>query len=162
MAHTGTYEELLRGSDSFSRLLENIHQEKQQQLESASSNELRRFSRCPTIPEADSDELSSPVADLESAQSGSVKWSVYISYVRTGVGLTIGIFLILLLFGVREATSILYSCWLAQWSEEEDHRHRNFSNCAEVNSSIVSSIKSMDSIEWNHYKERKFLICAGS
>ena len=162
MAQMGTYQELLEGSESFGRLLENIHQQEQELHESATSNELKRLSRCLTMSEADNKELSSSTEILESREVGSVKWSVYVSYIRAGAGLIFGIFLIVLVFGVREATAIFYSWWLAQWSDDEDHRHRHFSNCTEVNDSIISTIKSMNNVEWNQYKKRKFVIYAGS
>ena len=162
MVETGTYKELLEGSESFGRLLENIHQQKQELHESATSNELKRLSRCLTISEADNDEPSPSTENLESREVGSVKWRVYVSYVQAGAGLIFGIFLMVLVFGAREAISIFYGWWLAQWSDDEGHRHRQFNNCSEVNHSIISPIKSMSTVEWNQYTERKFVIYAGS
>ncbi|CAF4746451.1 unnamed protein product, partial [Rotaria magnacalcarata] len=58
MVQTGAYDELRANSSSFNRLLENIHQQKQEQLERP-INILRRLSsRCLTSTENENDDAS--------------------------------------------------------------------------------------------------------
>lgn len=162
MVESGKYEELLEGSSSFSRLLENIHQQKPEQHEMGTYADFQRSSRCLSISETDNEEFSSSSITFETKQEGAVKWSVYISYIRAGVGLILGTFLTVVVFGILEATSVFYNWWLAKWSNDETHRHQTLLNCTEATHYTINSIKSMTDVEWNSYQNQKFYIYAGS
>jgi hypothetical protein len=158
----GTYEELLASSSLFSRLLENIHQQKQEQQERSMTSDYKRTSRCTTFSEPDDQEvISVSTINIEAKQEGSVNWRVYIAYMRAGAGLALGIFLIIFVFGIREATSAFYNWWLAKWSDDENYRYRQLNNCTGTSNKLVYTIQSMNENEWNDYQKRRFNIYSG-
>jgi len=161
MVETGTYEELLACSSSFSRLLENIHQQEQEQHEHSTDIQGRRSTRSMTFSEIENEEIISGSTNVETKQEGSVNWHVYISYIRAGAGLVLSILLIILVFGVREATSVFYTWWLAEWRDDESHRHRHLNNCTRASNKIINAIVSMNETEWANYHKRRFHIYTG-
>ena len=100
-------------------------------------------------------------ANAETKQEGSVNCHVYMSYLRAGVGLILGIFLLTFIFGIREAVSIYYSWWIAKWSDDESHRYRSFNNCTEMRHQKINIIRSMSDIEWNNYRNERFYFYCG-
>lgn len=55
-----------------------------------------------------------------------VKWSVYLSYCRA-LGLSIFL-IILLLFGLFEATSVVSNLWLTNWTEDKTMQNSSLAN----------------------------------
>jgi hypothetical protein len=162
MVESGKYDELLEGSLSFSRLLENIHQQKPEQHETGNYADFQRSSGCLTISETDNEEFSSSSITFETKNEGAVKWSVYISYIQAGIGVILGTLLVVFIFGLLEATSVFYNWWLAEWSNDVTHRHQTSDNCTGATHHTINSIKSMTDTEWNTYQNHKFYIYAGS
>jgi hypothetical protein len=157
----GSYEELLASSSSFNHLLEDINQQEEEEHELSTTAVLRRSSRNVTLSEPENDEILSSSTNFEMKQEGSINWRVYISYMRAGAGLVLTLILLIVFYGVHEATSIFYSWWLAKWSDDESHRYRHLNNCTGASSEIVNTIRSMNDTEWNHYRERRFHIYSG-
>jgi hypothetical protein len=164
MVLKGTYGELFASSSSFSRLLENIHQqeEDQEQKEYQTDSVPRHLTRCVTFSENDLEEVSlMDSQNLEVKQEGVVKWHVHIAYLRAGAGLFFGVFLLILIFGLREVTVILSRWWLAKWSEDETHRHQPLNNCTKIVDKKINMIRSMDEMEWNMYRNHRFYFYCG-
>jgi hypothetical protein len=163
MVEMGTYRELLVSSSSFRRLLENIHQqEEEEQIEQPINVSSRRETRCVTFSETETDVLRSSTANIEKKHEGSVHWQVYVAYIRAGAGVVVGILSVVVLFGGFEATTIFYNWWLAKWSENQSYRYRQWPNCSAANNSAVDAVRSMNDSAWNNYQEQKFYIYAGS
>ncbi|CAF4429367.1 unnamed protein product, partial [Rotaria magnacalcarata] len=157
MVQTGAYDELRANSSSFNRLLENIHQQKEEQLERP-INILRRLSsRCLTSTENENDDASlSDSQTLETKEKGSVKWSVYIAYLREGVGIFLGVFILISIFSFREVIDVAHGWWLARWSDDEGYRRRNFNNCTTMINQKINIISSMNETQWNVYRNSRF------
>lgn len=158
----GTYDELLRSASStFTRLLANIHQqEEQEQVQSEYHTDNR--SRCMTVSENDSEE-ETPLTNsqnFEVKQEGVVKWHVHIAYLRAGVGL-FGIFLLIFILGFREGTVVLSRWWLAEWSDDENHRYRPLINCSNIVDTNMNRIHSMNDTEWNMHRNNRFYFYCG-
>jgi hypothetical protein len=154
----GTYAELVASSAEFNRLLDNIHQ----QDDDVHDGHRQPSSRRMTVVEGGIDEdLSLLPDDLESKREGSVDWRVYVSYLRAGAGLIVGVVLVTLIFGLRETASIFSSYWIAKWSDEESYRHRTFSNCTELVDSTLHRLKSLSEIEWNQHRNDRFYAYCG-
>ena len=163
MLGKGTYEELFACSSSFRRLLENIHQQEQEEEraqnehQTDNDNRPRRMTGCVTGPENDPEEVSLMASqNFEAKQKGVVKWHVYIAYLRAGAGLFLGVFLLLFIFGAREVAVILSGWWLAKWSEDESYRHRPLNNCSTLVNEKLNVIRSMDETEWNNHRNHRF------
>jgi hypothetical protein len=163
MTQMGTYSELLSSSSSFKRLLDNIHQQEQEQHERPIDFQRTRSLRCSTHSEKENNEEELlPISEtLEMKRTGSINCHVYISYLRAGAGLVLGICFITFVFGIREAASIFYSWWLAKWSEDESHRYRYFNNCTNVTNQQINVIRLMSDIEWNDYRNERFYFYCG-
>jgi len=163
MVETGTYEELIAYSSSFSHLLENIHQqEREQQHEHPTDIQRQRSTRSATFSENDHEEISLMGSqNFEMKEEGSIKWHVYIAYLRAGAGLIFGVLLLILIFGFREAASVFYSWWLAKWSDDESHRHRQLNNCTKIVNEKINMIRSMNDTEWNKYRNNRFYFYCG-
>jgi hypothetical protein len=161
MVQIGTYEELLVSLPSFYHLLNNIHQ--QEQSERSIVMQRGRSFRGVTLSETgtEEDEQLLTAENLEMKEKGSVKWHVYIEYLRASVGLIVGLVLLISIFGIREATSVFASWWLAGWSEDEGYRHSQSSNCTETRDKKISSIHSMNDVQWNNHRNRRFYFYCG-
>ena len=155
----GTYAELVASSPEFNRLLDNIHQ----QDDDVHDGQRRHSTRRMTAIESGVDEdLSLLSDDLESKREGSVDCRVYVSYLRAGAGLLVGVVLVTLIFGLRETVSIFSSYWMAKWSDEESYRHRtSFSNCTEIVDSTFHRIASLSEPEWNQHRNDRFYVYCG-
>jgi hypothetical protein len=128
MVEMGTYGELLISSSTFRHLLDNIHQQKQ----SEHSNNIRRGRSFDDMisPETENEgEQLLSTDDLEMKKEGTVKWYVYVKYLRASVGLTLGLIWLISILCIREATSVVASWWLAGCSEDESYRKSQFKNC---------------------------------
>ncbi|CAF2953501.1 unnamed protein product [Rotaria sp. Silwood2] len=162
MIQTGTYDELLARSSSFSRLLEDIHQQEKEQIERPMNIPQRQSSRHLTLIENEhEDDLLIDSENFETTEKGSVKWDVYITYLQEGVGVLFGIFIIIFIFGFHQATSIVYSWWLAKWSDDESQRHGHQSNCTKIINQKINMIRSMNDTEWNEYRNGRFYFYCG-
>lgn len=168
MTETGTYKELLQKSASFRHLLEDIHQKEQQHQEKDHENEHTLFirqrstTRCTSVLENHQEEapLVTPDND-ETKEEGAVAFHVYIAYLRAGAGLIFGVIISTFIFGLREAASVLYSWWLAKWSDEESYRYQQLNNCSTVMSEKVNMIQSMNETEWVNYRSHRFYFYCG-
>ena len=159
----GTYAELLASSASFRSLLANIHQQEQEQeLEHSKNIQRERMSRHVTFSEGENEEEGFLACDsLEMKEEGSVKWHVYMEYLRAGAGLVLGFTFLILLFGLREFATLFHGRWLAQWSEDEGHRHEEFNNCTASESEKMNAIRRMSDDEWNNYRNARFYFYCG-
>ena len=152
MVRMGTYNHLLASSPTFARILENIYQQQhsvdlhhQQSIISLSLSE----------NEVDEDIQSIPT-NVEIKLEGTVKWHVYVTYLRAGIGIILGILLIIFMFLTHQAASILCSWWLAKWSNDESHRHGIFNNCKITNNRNNNTIHDMNDSEWNVHRNYRF------
>jgi hypothetical protein len=159
----GTYTELVTSSSSFNRLLDNIHQQEQEQHEHPIDIQYRLSTRSMTASDKDIDEeMLLLTENIEMKREGTVNWYVYMSYLQAGAGLILGIFLVTFIFGIREAASVYYSWWLAKWSDDESYRYRYLNNCTDVSNPKIDTIRSMNDIQWNNYRnERFYAYCGG-
>jgi hypothetical protein len=160
MVQMGTYQELIASSASFRHLLDDIHQQEQEH----STDVCRRaHSRCVTLSETEDEEEEQLLTSqtLEMKEKGSVKWRVYIEYLRAGAGLILGLTLLLLVFGTRETVSVFSGWWLAEWSEDESYRHQ-LNNCTEARNKKMNKIRSMSDIEWTNHRNKRFYFCCGT
>ncbi|CAF3989329.1 unnamed protein product [Rotaria sp. Silwood2] len=162
MVQTGAFDELIESSSLFCHLLENIHQQEKEQSESPTNFQRRHSIRHLTVIESEKEDgFALDSGSFETQEKGSVKWNVYATYLQEGVGTFLGIFILILMFGFREVTSIVYSWWLAKWSDDEGYRHRHQINCTETINENVNIIRSMDNTEWNEYRNDRFYFYCG-
>ena len=155
----GSYEELITSSSSFAHLLDDIHQH---ELEEQQSIEFHKQQSTvdPVTPETDKvNEKLSPPTDIETKQEGIVKWHVYTSYLRAGVGLFIGFMLLSVIFSIREIIAVFSDRWLAKWSDDESHRYRVFNNCT---NNSKNTILLMNETEWNNHRNHRLYIYCGT
>ena len=164
MVENGKYAELLERSSSFSRLLENIHQRKQEpEHADILPMVVRRLSsRCATVSERENEDDSIADTDMgEEKGEGTVKSYVYLSYIRAGVPLALGVTLLVFVFCVREIAFVLFNRWLADWNDDETHRHRQFPNCSTRMTEKISRIRAMNDVEWTNHRNYRFYVFAG-
>jgi hypothetical protein len=157
MVQMGTYEELIASSPVFARLLDNIYQQqhsidlqKQQSIISSLYSENEKH-----------EEVKSMTTNVEIKQECTVKWHVYVEYLRAGIGIVLGLFLIVFLFSSQQAAAILSNWWLAMWSDDESYRHRIFNNCTIMIIHKNNTIRDMSDLEWNVHRNRRFHIFCG-
>jgi capsular polysaccharide biosynthesis protein len=157
MIQIGTYTELLSTSASFSRLLEDINQYQQEQTQQATTmaNRLSKINSI-SMENEDEAEIASLLTEIEPKQEGTVKWNVYVSYLRAGIGVVVGTSLILTVYSAHQALHLYSNRWLAEWSDEENHRFRVSNNCTNVFTQKIQRIRSMNDIEWNEYRAERF------
>ena len=160
MIQKGTYAELLSSSRSLIDLIRNISQQ-----QSDKKSEYDQESVClrqqsfKLDPEVEVDEkLTSTPENIETKQEGMVKWNVFVSYLRAGIGVIPGLLLILVIFTVHQAISILSTWWLAKWSDDEGHRHSNFLNCTNTIDQRTKVIRSLDETQWNEHRNHRFYV----
>jgi hypothetical protein len=160
MVQMGTYKELLISSPSFSRLLDNIHQQEQEQPNDVHG---KVNNQCMPLSENENEEEQQLLAsqDLETKERGSVKGRVYLDYLRAGAGLVFGLILLISVFSTRETIVIFAAWWLAEWSEDEGHRHRLFNNCTETGNTKMNTIRSMNDVDWNDHRNKRFYYYCG-
>jgi hypothetical protein len=164
----GTYSELLSSSASFARLLEDINQhqqeqEQKQEHEQQSISLTKQPSRIDSInsEKEKKEEIKSVPLNVETKQEGTVKWNVYISYLRAGVGVILGLFLIISIFSAQQAIALYSNWWLAEWSNDEGHRHRVYNNCISAVDQKMNRIRLMSNTEWNEHRNRQFYAFSG-
>ena len=160
MTQMGTYAELLTTSALFARLLEDINQH---QSDRQSISMTKHVSRKDSVIEEieEEEEVTSSLENIETKQEGTVKWGVYISYLRAGVNVAIGLFLIIIIFSAQQATDMFGNWWLAQWSNDESHRYAVYSNCTGTIDQKINKIRSMSTNEWTTYRNQRFYTYAG-
>ncbi|CAF4251106.1 unnamed protein product, partial [Rotaria magnacalcarata] len=102
MVAMGTYEELISTSTSFARLLEDINQhEHEQEIENEKVTVIKRLSEVNSMisENGNQEDDGKPLPiNIETKQEGIVKWNVYISYIRAGIGLTLGLTIMLVVY----------------------------------------------------------------
>ena len=181
MDQLGSYDELLSRSVSFAHLLEDINQhqqEKKQDQESSSSSGVvmsRQLSKVGSmssekdllattvgggIGEGEEDTSSLPM-NVETKQEGTVKWSVYVMYLRAGIGVVVGMALLVTLFVTQQAMSLYSNWWLAGWSNDESDRHQNYMNCTKPVGEETNRLRLMSVPEWNIYRTQRFFTFCG-
>ena len=142
---------MLNVSSSFAHLLDDIHQHKLEEQQSIiDANHLNTDDVKDTL---------TPPTNVEIKQEGMVKWHVYTTYLRAGLGLIFGFLLMTSIFTVRELIAVFSDRWLAKWSDDESHRYRVPSNCT---NSSKSSILLMSETDWNNHRNRRFYIYCGN
>ena len=77
----------------------------------------------------DFEEIDSLPTNIETKEEGTVKWHVYISYLRAGIGVILGFILILSALTAHQVVYMYSNRWLADWSDDESHRFNVVSNC---------------------------------
>ncbi len=158
MVHMGTYEELLISSSTFAQLLEDINQHEQEQRSVSFSNQQSMIGSISSEKEDLEEDINLLPKNLETKQEGIVKWNVYISYLRAGVGVIIGFVLIVIIFSIQQAIGIYSNWWLAAWSNDESRRHRNLTTCMNMRDKKTDEIHRMNDVEWNTHRDRRFYI----
>lgn len=161
MVQMGTYEELLSSSSGFAELLEDINQHEQEHQSVVLLNQQSIISSISSEKEDLEDDINSLPKNLEIKQEGTVKWNVYISYLRAGVGLIVGIISMLVIFSTQQTVAIYSNWWLAAWSNDESRRHQNLTNCIHTHNNKTDEINRMNDIEWNKHRARRFYIYCG-
>jgi len=161
MAEMGTYGDLLSSSASFARLLEDINQHQQEQIQEQkqqATTRIRTLSKTSFINEENGDEveMESVIENIETKQEGTVKWDVYVSYLQAGIGVILGILSILTVFSVHQVLHMYSNQWLAEWSDEESQRFRADNNCTNVLTKKIERIRSMTQSEWNEHRIERF------
>ena len=99
--------------------------------------------------------------NVETKQEGTVKWHVYVAYLRAGVGVIIGLLSMILMYSCQQATSLMSNWWLARWSNDESHRHRNFTGCVRIDDIETNRIRAMTEHEWTVYRNQRFYVQCG-
>jgi hypothetical protein len=160
MTSMGTYEELLESSSSFAQLLEDIHQHEQGQKSNALTTQHSRIGSISSEKD-DEDETSAAPTNIETKQQGTVRWHVYVAYLRAGVGLVVGTTLILGIFSSQQVVSICSNWWLAAWSDDETRRHENGTTCFDKYSQQVLQIQLMNERDWKAHRDQRFYTFAG-
>ena len=157
MVQMGTYTQLITSSSIFARVLDNIYQrehsinlQKQQSIISSISSVHEEEKEINSIP-----------TNVEIKEEGSVKWHVYVAYLRAGIGIVFGCLLIVFMFSTQQVAAILSSWWLAIWSDDESHRHHILNNCTAMIIHKNNTIHDMNNIEWNIHRNRRFYILCG-
>ena len=156
----GTYEELLATSTSFAQLLEDIHQHEQELISNALTTQQSAIGSISSEKDSDDEKETLPT-NLETKQQGTVRWHVYVAYLRAGVGLVLGVALILILFSAQQIVSISSDRWLADWSADNTRRYRNVTNCNNKLDQKVVRIQLMSDREWKIHRDQRFYIFAG-
>jgi hypothetical protein len=158
VTHMGTYEELLTSSSSFAHLLDDIHQHKLEEQQSVDFRKQQSTIDPINSQTDDAKEALTPPVNVETKQEGMVKWHVYTSYLRAGVGLFLGFILMTGIFSAREFIAVCSDRWLGIWSDDESQRYRPFNNCTNTSE---STIKSMNETEWTNHRNHRFYIYCG-
>ena len=156
MTQFGTYDELISSSPSFTHLLEDIHQQEQEihlQLEKQQSMISSIYS------EKDNNDES--ITPIDTKQEGTIKWNVYISYVKAGLGCVGGFIFILLIYTVHQTVSMYSSWWLAKWTNDESHRYEIFDSCTSNLSASIYHVRLMSDYQWNIYRNERFYFYCG-
>ncbi|CAF3968250.1 unnamed protein product [Rotaria sordida] len=154
MIQIGSYTDLLASSTSFARLLDDIHQFEQQQSIELYQQQSIISSTCSN----DDEEMLALLKNVETKHKGTVKSHVYVAYLKAGVGIIMGLFIVIILPSVREGTSIFSNWWLAKWSDDESYRYRILNNCTTVQNNNNNTVWSMSNTEWNNHRNRRFYI----
>ncbi|CAF3694293.1 unnamed protein product [Adineta steineri] len=159
VVHMGTYEKLITSSDSFAHLLHDINQHELNEQQSVDLQNQRSIVELKTSESNDKKDTLILPTNVEIKQEGAIKWHVYTAYLRTGIGLFIGLILMTSIFSIRELIVIFSDRWLGKWTEDETHRYRVFSNCTNTS---INPILLVNNTEWNNHRYRRFYIYCGS
>ncbi|UJR34945.1 hypothetical protein I4U23_027723 [Adineta vaga] len=155
----GSYEQLLNSSSSFAHLLKNIHQHISEEQDSTNQQNDLSTDDSFTSESVNEKSMLFPSTNNETKQEGRIKWNVYVSYLRTGLGFCLNFALMSIICMGREIIAIFSDRWLAMWSNDESHRYRLFENCTNI---TKDTIHSMTDVEWNNYRNQRFYIYCGT
>ena len=159
MVQMGSYQELMGSSSTFARLLQEIDQHDQLPMSLSQQQSVVESDNSENRSEVDP--TSGPVNE-ETKIEGHVRWHVYFSYLRAGVGVVLGCCLIIGTFSAYEIISVASSWWLVSWSNDESLRYRNSSiSCLSGNATDVNPLKWMSETEWNAHRNQRFYVFAG-
>lgn len=162
MAQMGTYEELLTSSSAFAELLEDINQHERKERSISYTNQQSMIGSISSEKDDDDEEKSFLPTNAEVKQEGTVKWTVFVSYLRAGVGVVPGLILIVVIFSAQQALATFVSWWLAAWSNEESSRHRNSTDCLGGRHNKTEKIHNMNDVEWARHRDHRFYAYCGS
>ncbi|CAF0892753.1 unnamed protein product [Didymodactylos carnosus] len=164
----GTYEELLKSSISFAKLLEDIHQHEINTPDGDEKNKLnlsiddldKRTENDLLLRTQSSrtsrDETQNNHQPTETKATGVVKWHVFLDYFRASASLILVFLLMFIVFTSQQAIAV-FSNW---WSNEEQLRHEHPNGTC--GSKFKSQIHSMSNNEWELYRNKKFYIYSGT
>ena len=153
MVQMGTYNELITSSSSFAHLLEDIHQHEQEMIVNLEKQQSIISS---IYSEADNEEELVPNVDVK--QEGAIKWNIYSSYIKAGLGCTFGFVVVLLILVAHQGLAMYSSWWLATWSDDESYRYHNFSHCA---STSINNVSLMTDQQWHTHRNYRFYVYLG-
>lgn len=162
MVQMGTYEELLTSSTAFAELLEDINQHEQKERSVSYTNQQSMIGSISSEKDDEDEEKSFLPTNPEVKQDGTVKWTVFVSYLRAGFGVIPGVILIVMIFSAQQALATFANWWLAAWSNEESSRHRNLTDCLGVRHNKSEKIHNMNDAEWDRHRNRRFYTYCGS
>ena len=152
MTHMGTYAQLVDTSPSFRRLLENIHQQEENPVDNHQKHLIKSIS----VSERDTEEDMLLTEHSEMKREGAVHWRVYVSYLRAAARIIPGVFFIACLFCLRELASVYNYWWLAKWSDDENYRYRNLTNCTDWTDQRREIVQAMNETQWRQYRNERF------
>ena len=158
MVQMGSYKELMGSSSTFARLLEDVDQH--EQISRSLSQQQSVVESIISEKDTGDDPTSGPV-NVEVQLEGNIRWHVYFSYLRAGVGVILGCCLIIGMFSAYEIISIGSGWWLVSWSNDESRRYLNRTSCLSVNATSMDPLKLMSETEWNAHRNQRFYVFAG-
>ena len=162
MIETGTYEELLVFSSNFAQIVKNINQYEQEKPSASFSVQQSIINTKASLEvRTDTKDTISVLENFETKQKGNVKLNVYLSYLRAGIGVPLGCLIIIILFGTQQLVAICSSWWLATWSNDEDRRHLNLTECVDIEDTKADLIHHMSDTSWKIYRNQRFFILCG-
>lgn len=155
MVQSGSYNDLLSSSSSIACLLDDIHQYEQQHSIELNKQLSIISSTCSNV---DEEILSKTV---ETKEKGYVKGHVYISYLKAGAGIVMGLFVVVVLSSMREGLAMFSNWWLAKWSDDESYRYQELNNCTSVEMKNNQTVWLMSTSEWNNHRNHRFYVFCG-
>ena len=159
MVQMGTYEELLESSSIFAQLREDIHQHDREQQSISFTNQRSMIDSINSEEDnLDEEDIHLLPINIETKYEGTVKWNVYIAYLRAGIGIFSGSLLIIMIFATQQTITIYSNWWLAVWSNDESYRYQNWTNCMDKHEQHIERIHQMNDMEWNAHRDRQFYI----
>ena len=162
MVQMGTYEELLTSSTAFAELLEDINQHERKERSISYTNQQSMIGSISSEKDDDDEEKTFLPTNPEVKQEGTVKWIVFVSYLRAGFGVIPGFILIVVIFSAQQALATFANWWLAAWSNDENNRHRNSTDCLRIRHNKSEEIYNMSNVEWDRHRNRRFYTYCGS
>ncbi|CAF1101378.1 unnamed protein product [Adineta ricciae] len=158
LAGIGNYQELMENCLLFQNLLNDIHQNENQQIEEKIPIEIKEEEE----EEEEELNINSSINQNENEEKkakGRLKFYVYFEYLRSGFGFLFAFFILPLICLSHQGAFIFSNYWLALWNDEENYRNENFTNCSFIKKH--QEILSLNQSQWIHYRNNKFHIYSG-